>query len=319
MLAYYEICSLVKSGSLTQKAATSWRGPYAHSSSSGLWVGYDDTTSVGAKAEMVKTKGWAGAAIWTLDLDDFNNLCCGGASPLLNTVSRSLRGVGAVSGGCGRPAPPATPAPKPATTTEVYDDGSLVTPGGVPQPQPQQPAASSAPPVVAETSSTSTQRSSTSGWEDYQWKPSQDYDQYEYSGEWAPSSTPEPASEAASKCREGDYYPDPQDCKKFFHCASGKLHLQACGAGLYWNQEKSKCDWADGTQCPLRGLVGEEVEVSEGTVLVVEEEVGGCEAGQYIPVAGDCTAFYQCVDGEKMLKHCQGSLHWNNEKKVPDF
>ena len=149
MLAYYEICSLQKAGSLQQSAGTSWRGPYGHSAATGLWVAYDDTTSVGAKAEMVKTKGWAGAAVWTLDLDDFNNLCCGGPAPLLTTVSRSLRGVGEVQGGCGRPSPPVTPAPRPATTTEVYDDGSLNVTPSTAWPQPATTRSPSAPSTAA--------------------------------------------------------------------------------------------------------------------------------------------------------------------------
>lgn len=47
-----------------------------------------------------------------------------GASPLLNTVSLALRGVGRLAAGCERPSPPVTPTPRPADATEVWDDGS---------------------------------------------------------------------------------------------------------------------------------------------------------------------------------------------------
>ena len=53
----------------------------------------------------------------------------------------------------------------------------------------------------------------------------------------------------------------------------------------------------------------------------VEEELsevvlGRCEPGTYTPVQGDCTAFYQCVEGERMKKHCADGLHWNKNKNV---
>ena len=299
MLAYHEVCAQLRSGELTVSAGNDWRGPYAYGSS-GQWVGYDDTDSVAAKADLVKTKGWAGAAVWTLDLDDFNNLCCGGASPLLSTVSRALRGVGEVGGGCGRPPPPATPPPRPSTTTERYDDGSGSTTSAIPA----TPGRPSVAPVVAETTS----RSTTSGWDDYQWSP-QDYDTYEYSGQWAHSSTT-PATGAASTCREGEGYPDPGDCQKYFRCQGGHLQLQACAGGLYWNSQAAMCDWADGTQCQVAKVEPEQVEQVEEVLL------GGCEGGEYTPVAGDCRSFYQCVEGKREVKQCAAGLHWNDDKKV---
>ena len=76
-----------------------------------------------------------------------------------------------------------------------------------------------------------------------------------------------------------------------------------------------RCDWADGTQCQLRG-----VQVEDKTEEKVEESsevvLGRCEAGTYTPVQGDCTAFYQCVEGERMMKHCADGLHWNKNKNV---
>ena len=162
--------------------------------------------------------------------------------------------------------------------------------------------------------STTTSRSTTTSWQDYQWTP-KDYDQYEYSGEWADTKTPAPA---ASQCREGSFYPDPQDCQKYFQCSGGQLALRACGAGLYWDQASSMCDWADGTECQLSNVVEEVVEVDGQEEQEEQKQEGSCETGEYSEVQGDCTAFYQCVDGQREKKHCTGSLHWNNQKKVVD-
>ena len=61
-------------------------GPYAHSAVDKQWVGYDDINLVANKTEYVKIKYYAGAAVWTLNLDDFNNLYCLGPSALLNIL-----------------------------------------------------------------------------------------------------------------------------------------------------------------------------------------------------------------------------------------
>ena len=55
-----------------------------------------------------------------------------------------------------------------------------------------------------------------------------------------------------------------------------------------------------------------EEEVEELSEVVL----GRCEAGTYTPVQGDCTAFYQCVEGERKMKHCADGLHWNKNKNV---
>ena len=77
-----------------------------------------------------------------------------------------------------------------------------------------------------------------------------------------------------------------------------------------------RCDWADGTQCQLRGVQIEEENMEEKVEELSEVALGRCEAGTYTPVQGDCTAFYQCVEGERKMKHCADGLHWNKNKNV---
>lgn len=47
---------------------------------------------------------------WTLDLDDFSNVCCSGTFPLLRAINQALgrENVSPVSG-CAKPPTPATP------------------------------------------------------------------------------------------------------------------------------------------------------------------------------------------------------------------
>ena len=58
------------------EGATAQHGPFALHVESKQLIGYDDLESARQKAEYVLAEGLAGASLSTLDLDDFNNLCC---------------------------------------------------------------------------------------------------------------------------------------------------------------------------------------------------------------------------------------------------
>lgn len=39
------------------------------------------------------------------------------------------------------------------------------------------------------------------------------------------------------------YRADPNNCRKFYQCTEGKWIARVCPAKLYWNAEKTACDW----------------------------------------------------------------------------
>lgn len=41
------------------------------------WVGFDDEKSIRHKMQWVKDEGYAGAMVWTVDMDDFSGKICG--------------------------------------------------------------------------------------------------------------------------------------------------------------------------------------------------------------------------------------------------
>lgn len=70
--------------------------------------------------------GFGGAMAWTVDLDDFNNLCCREPFPLLRTINRILGNLPEqepTRADCTKPPAPITPQP-PTLTTGV-DIGQL--------------------------------------------------------------------------------------------------------------------------------------------------------------------------------------------------
>ena len=65
-------------------------GPYAHKGNQ--WVGYDDVDIIRQKSEYIRDNGFGGGMIWTLDFDDFNNICGGGEYPLLKAINQVFLG-----------------------------------------------------------------------------------------------------------------------------------------------------------------------------------------------------------------------------------
>uniref|UniRef100_A0A7M4EWK2 Acidic mammalian chitinase n=1 Tax=Crocodylus porosus TaxID=8502 RepID=A0A7M4EWK2_CROPO len=102
-LAYYEICTFLKNGA-TQAWDTPQDVPYAYSSNE--WLGYDNQKSFQMKVDWLKQNNFAGAMVWTLDLDDFTGSFCGQgcaapAQPLPPVTQAPSSGSGSGSGSSG--------------------------------------------------------------------------------------------------------------------------------------------------------------------------------------------------------------------------
>lgn len=52
------------------------------------WVGFDDERSIRNKMQWLKNNSYAGAMVWTVDMDDFNGNVCGGdvKYPLIGAI-----------------------------------------------------------------------------------------------------------------------------------------------------------------------------------------------------------------------------------------
>lgn len=89
VLAFYEICDMLKSG-----ATLVWDNeqmvPYAYNNDQ--WVGFDDQRSLKLKVQWLKQNGFGGVMVWSIDMDDFRGSCMGSKYPLINAVKEELKG-----------------------------------------------------------------------------------------------------------------------------------------------------------------------------------------------------------------------------------
>lgn len=91
-LAYYEICEMLNNG-----AVYVWdeemKVPYMVDGDQ--WVGFDDERAIRNKMQWIKTNGFGGAMVWTVDMDDFKGEVCGGnvKYPLIGAMREELLGI----------------------------------------------------------------------------------------------------------------------------------------------------------------------------------------------------------------------------------
>ncbi len=120
MLMLIENCVIVRVGTWSEVVNDS---PYAFRGNQ--WVGYDNVDSVRRKAEYIKREGFGGAMIFSIDMDDFRNICCTESFALTKAIARVLgvRNDKQPRPGidCQRPLPPVTPPPLAITTG--FDSG----------------------------------------------------------------------------------------------------------------------------------------------------------------------------------------------------
>ena len=89
-LSYYEICDFLHEENTTLVWDNEQQVPFAYRGNQ--WVGFDDERSLRTKISWLKTEGFGGVMVWSVDLDDFRGYCGTGKYPLIKAMSKELEG-----------------------------------------------------------------------------------------------------------------------------------------------------------------------------------------------------------------------------------
>uniref|UniRef100_A0A6P7GH02 chitinase n=1 Tax=Diabrotica virgifera virgifera TaxID=50390 RepID=A0A6P7GH02_DIAVI len=211
-LAYYEICTelLEENNGWTKKWDEHGKVPYAYKGTQ--WVGYEDPESVQIKMNWIKSKGYAGAMTWAIDMDDFHGLC-GPTNVLMHILHANMDSYSVPEPHVSTTARPEWDRPKSTTSS---GSATVVTSS---TPKPPKPTYSSTVPTSQQT---------TNG------APTQPT---------APSSSsyyPEDADNL-TEC-DADFMPH-RDCDKYYRCDHGKPTLFNCEPGTVFHTGLNVCDW----------------------------------------------------------------------------
>ncbi|CAG9863093.1 unnamed protein product [Phyllotreta striolata] len=217
-LAYYEICTelLNENGGWTKKWDEQGRVPYAYKGTQ--WVGYEDPESVQIKMEWIKSKGYAGAMVWAIDMDDFHGLC-GPKNTLIHILHANM-----ASYDVPEPHVSTTPRPewdRPKSTTSSSGSSAVTSST---QKIPTTSASSSSIIPASSTQSTTSTTSTTT-----------------------PPSIPDDG-ENFTEC-EGDFIPH-KDCHKYYRCDHGKPMVFSCEPGTVFHIGLNVCDWPANSDRP---------------------------------------------------------------------
>ncbi|XP_071446319.1 probable chitinase 10 [Hetaerina americana] len=284
MLAYYEICDKIRSRRWSLERDTSGAtGPHAYSDNQ--WVGFEDMASVKEKSRHIKNRGYGGAMVWTVDLDDFQNRCCGGAYPLLTTVNGVLGRLGedweerntiaSQGNDCTKPPAPVTPTP-PTLTTGV-DTGASSSPGTT-TPHDHEESHQTTPSTEMTWWPTSPPATSTTTvpW----WKPST-------------TTTMQPTTTR----------PPPPPTTSMRPSTTTMM-----------TTTKMTTTTMKPTSTSQRPAAP-----PEGPPDSPPGPGSACQGGEYYRDPVNCGAYFRCILGEMRRQYCASGLHWNDRLKVCDW
>ncbi|XP_065561191.1 LOW QUALITY PROTEIN: probable chitinase 10 [Artemia franciscana] len=280
LMAYYEICNAAKN--LDWSQGRNKLGSFITQKRD--WVNYEDAENFENKADFINQAGFAGASVWSLDMDDFNNICCEESFRLTRAIARGL-GLrnDTYKKSC---TTPVVVTPPPVEFEEDWDDGSntpkptdstLVPTSKWPRPNTPtegtteqsttQPPKTTTTRATTTPSATTTTRSTTT-------VPTTTTSTTTKAPTTTPTTTTSTTTTASTtrtstrqttttqtttttqkpiapeSCIQGEYYPDPSGgCNKFAACVGGNLIMMNCAPGLSWNADGKYCDYPENVDC----------------------------------------------------------------------
>ncbi|CAL4096915.1 unnamed protein product [Meganyctiphanes norvegica] len=217
ILGYYEICSTIGDWDMffDKDVAAPW------AVKGNQWIGFDDAESITTKSKWGKSLGLGGAMIWSLETDDFRNICGQGSFPLLSAINKVWKQ--------GNPELPTTTS-APQNITDISSSHTSIGSSST-----QNVNSSITPPTHSTTIDPASDLVTNSP--------------VHNSTTQSSSTTEHPEKTTISNiaCTKEGYFAMLQDCSKFCFCGKSEngwiRYNFNCPNGLYFNPSILTCDW----------------------------------------------------------------------------
>ena len=72
------------------------------------------------------------------------------------------------------------------------------------------------------------------------------------------------------ECAHDGYFPDPDNCSKYYLCAGATVTQHDCGEGLTWDAELQLCGWANTIECKNGNRPWEKITDMNGSKLLFD-------------------------------------------------
>lgn len=242
--AYYEICMEL------QKEDNGWEEkwdaagycPYAYKGTQ--WVGYENTKSLKIKMDWIKSKGYAGAMVWAIDMDDFQGVC-GPKNPLIDVLWQNMKDyrvpkpTGTTTPRPEWARPPSTKPTKPTKVTKPTSKPITTRKPSKPittvKPISTITTVATKPPTTKTTTTTTTTRRTTT-------TSTTESSVSEESEETTNSIESSNESSESGECPPESFKPH-KECNKYYRCVHDKTVEFTCKPETVWNQNALICDW----------------------------------------------------------------------------
>lgn len=125
-----------------------------------------------------------------------------------------------------------------------------------------------------------------------------------------PKPTPPPSESTCPKDTGGATIKIPHEtkCEYYYLCTDGEKTLRQCSRGLVFNPEIRTCDFRENVNCEGITL----------TTKTLPQECPSKGSGRRLPHECQCDRFYECHDGDKILRTCPKGLHYDRVRMVCD-
>ncbi|XP_011870340.1 PREDICTED: uncharacterized protein LOC105563386 [Vollenhovia emeryi] len=111
-----------------------------------------------------------------------------------------------------------------------------------------------------------------------------------------------------TKCSpDGRRFQHESSCTEYYLCSKGKKILKSCSEGLHFNVTIQMCDYPE-KKC-------DRVTPRPTISLDVCPPAGSTEK-VWLSHECECTQYYECVDGERVLRDCSDGLHYDHIRQI---